>query len=208
MKNKCIFGLALAAMVSLVSSGTSGLGFTGSTEGQICQNNAAAKAPASESAVTAQVPPETTAKRTPVKAEIETAEKSQAVSMDWNDDESYMLAKISMAEAEGEDTKGKALVMLVVLNRVRDDEFPDSIEGVIFQEGQFSPVENGRYYEVEPDVDCYRALNLIRDENWDESQGATFFESRSGSDSTWHQKNLRYLFRHGNHYFYKDRSEE
>ena len=38
--------------------------------------------------------------------------------MDWDADESEMLARIAMAEAEGEDVEGKALVMLVVLNRV------------------------------------------------------------------------------------------
>jgi len=53
--------------------------------------------------------------------------------MDWDSDDAYRLAKIAMAEAESEDTEGKALVMLVVLNRVWDDEFPDTIEEVIFQ---------------------------------------------------------------------------
>ena len=47
--------------------------------------------------------------------------------------EDYLLAQIAMAEAEGEDTEGKALVMLVVLNRVEADEFPDSVENVIYQ---------------------------------------------------------------------------
>ena len=52
-------------------------------------------------------------------------------SMDWDAEESYMLAKIAMAEAEGEDTKGKALVILTVLNRVWSDQFPDTIAEVI-----------------------------------------------------------------------------
>lgn len=105
-------------------------------------------------------------------------------------------------EAESEDTEGKALVMLVVLNRVWSDEFPDTIEDVIFQKGQFSPISNGRYDEVEPDEDCYRALQLIQTGGWDESHGATYFESKS--DSTWHSENLTFLFKHGKHYFYKE----
>ncbi|MCI8507715.1 MAG: cell wall hydrolase [Lachnospiraceae bacterium] len=52
----------------------------------------------------------------------------------------YLLMKIAMAEAEDEDTEGKALVMRVVLNRVRHKEFPDSIKKVIYQEKQFSPI--------------------------------------------------------------------
>lgn len=124
-------------------------------------------------------------------------------SMDWDADDAYLLAKIAMSEAEGEDTEGKALVILVVLNRVWSDEFPDSISEVIYQKGQFSPVSNGRFDRVEPDEDCYRALELVQVERWDESHGALYFESVSASD--WHRKNLSFLFKHGNHYFYTDK---
>lgn len=67
---------------------------------------------------------------------------------------------------------------------------------------RFSPIGNGRYDEVEPDEDCYRALQLIQTDGWDESHGATYFESKS--DSTWHSENLTFLFKHGKHYFYKE----
>ena len=43
------------------------------------------------------------------------------------------LAKLAMAEAEGEDTEGKALVILVVLNRVQSEGFPDTVEDVILE---------------------------------------------------------------------------
>lgn len=150
-----------------------------------------------------------------LEAEIESLEKAQTQSpereshesligsMDWDADDAYLLAKIAMAEAEGEDTEGKALVILVVLNRVWSDEFPDSISKVIYQERQFSPVANGRFDKVEPDEDCYRALELVQVEGWDESHGALYFESVSASD--WHRKNLSFLFKHGNHYFYTDK---
>lgn len=128
--------------------------------------------------------------------------KKASWSLDWSAEDSYILTKIAMAEAEGEDTEGKALVILVVLNRVWDDSFPDTIEEVVMQENQFSPVANGRYERVEPDSDCLDALELVMD-GWDESEGALYFESRSLS--TWHQRNLKYLFKHGNHYFYKEK---
>lgn len=128
--------------------------------------------------------------------------KKASWSLDWSAEDSYILTKIAMAEAEGEDTEGKALVILVVLNRVWDDSFPDTIEEVVMQENQFSPVANGRYDRVEPDSDCLDALELVMD-GWDESEGALYFESRSLS--TWHQRNLKYLFKHGNHYFYKEK---
>ena len=122
-------------------------------------------------------------------------------SYDWDGEDERMLAKIAMAEAEGESVEGKALVILVVLNRVWSDEFPDSIEEVIFQKTQFSPVaEGGRYWTTEPDAGCYEALELVMG-GWDESQGAFYFES-TGRDG-WHSQNLEFLFEFGGHKFYR-----
>ena len=145
----------------------------------------------------------------PPDASIQELQEAPAVSrtaiasMDWDADESEMLARIAMAEAEGEDVEGKALVILVVLNRVWSDKFPDSIEEVITQERQFTAYENGRYERLEPDEECWDALGMVMYDHWDESQGALYFESES--DSTWHQENLKKLFKHGKHIFYTER---
>lgn len=131
-------------------------------------------------------------------------EQSLVYSRDWNSEESYMLAKIAMAEAEDEDTEGKALVICVVLNRVWSEGFPDGIEAVIFQKNQFSPVGNGRYDRVEPSEDCWKALKMV-EEGWDKSRGALYFESESAS--TWHRDHLKYLFSHGGHMFYTEKED-
>ena len=130
----------------------------------------------------------------------EKSHQSQKHSMDLDAEDAYLLAKIAMAEAENQDIEGKAFVMLVVLNRVLDDRFPDTIREVIYQKNQFSPVSNGRFDKVEPNEECWKALEMIRVGNWDKSQGALFFESKS--QSAWHSKNLKFLFKHGDHYFY------
>lgn len=193
MKNKCLFGLELVFIISLTSIVAFAFSFTGTPADEVDETEIMVRAVVSEEA---DVIPTTVPEQ-----ETETVEQSKIRSMDWNSDAVYKLAKLAMAEAESEDTEGKALVMLVVLNRVWDDEFPDTIEEVIFQKGQFSPISNGRYDEVEPDEDCYRALQLIQT-GWDKSRGATYFESKS--DSTWHSENLTFLFKHGKHYFYKE----
>lgn len=128
-------------------------------------------------------------------------EKKESADMRLNTQDCYCLAKIAMAEAENQDTEGKALVMLVVLNRVKSAGFPDSVRKVIYQNGQFSPVSNGRYDSVEPDKDCWMALDMVQN-GWNESRGALYFESKS--DSTWHEDNLQFLFKHGEHYFYTE----
>lgn len=119
---------------------------------------------------------------------------------EFTTDDAYILAKLAMAEAEGEDLEGKALVMMAALNRVESEDFPNSIRGVVFQKKQFSPVSDGRYWDVEPNEECYKALNLIKN-GWDDSDGALFFESGHGSG--WHKRHLTFLFKHGRHYFYK-----
>lgn len=133
-----------------------------------------------------------------------TISKTGIGSMDWDTDEAYMLAKIAMAEAEGEDTEGKALVILTVLNRVWSEQFPDTIKEVIEEENAFTSYTNGRYDRIEPNEDCYRALEMVQVEHWDESQGALYFE-RTTEEETWHNTNLKELFKHGNHTFYTEK---
>ena len=192
MRNKCLLGLGLVFVISLTSMVAFAFSFTGTPADEVNETEMIVRAVVSEEAdAMPTTEPITT---TGQEQEMVKNEQSKIGSMDWDSDDAYRLAKIAMAEAESEDTEGKALVMLVVLNRVWDDEFPDTIEEVIFQKGQFSPISNGRYDEVEPDEDCYRALQLIQTGGWDESHGATYFESKS--DSTWHSENLTFLFKH------------
>lgn len=134
-----------------------------------------------------------------------TIEETLVKSMDWSAEDAYILAKMAMAEAEGEDTEGKALVILVILNRVWAEQFPDTILGVISQENAFTSYSNGRYDRVEPDADCMAALSLV-ESHWDESQGALYFErTPAEGESTWHSRNLEKLFTHGNHTFYREK---
>lgn len=200
MRNKCLFSLGLVFVISLTSMVAFAFSFVGTPADEVDSRDIIAQSMISDEANA--TPTATSVATTAPEQETEKAERSKIGSMDWDSDDAYRLAKIAMAEAESEDTEGKALVMLVVLNRVWSDEFPDTIEDVIFQKGQFSPISNGRYDEVEPDEDCYRALQLIQTGGWDESHGATYFESKS--DSTWHSENLTFLFKHGKHYFYKE----
>lgn len=126
-------------------------------------------------------------------------EKAKAAGI--SQEEKQILLKIAMAEAEGEGTSGKAYVMRVVLNRVQSEEFPNTIKKVVFQKNQFSPVkDNGRYWNLEPDEECYEAYNMIEN-GWDDSEGALYF-SRTGS-SPWMQENTDFLYEIGNHSFYK-----
>lgn len=123
-------------------------------------------------------------------------------SKDWSAKESYLLARIAMAEAEGCNTQTKTLIIMCVLNRVWSDEFPDTIEEVIFQENQFSPIDNGRWDRVEPNEDCYEAVKIVMEAKYDYSGGATYFENCVDEDN-WHSRNLEFLYESEGIRFYK-----
>lgn len=123
-------------------------------------------------------------------------------SKDWSEEESYLLAKIAMAEAEGCSTQIKTLIIMCVLNRVESDEFPDTIEEVIFQKNQFSPISNGRWDRVEPNEDCYEAVRIVMEAEHDYSEGAMYFENCANEDN-WHSRNLEFLYKLEGIRFYK-----
>lgn len=123
-------------------------------------------------------------------------------SKDWSAKESYLLARIAMAEAEGCNTQTKTLIIMCVLNRVWSDEFPDTIEEVIFQENQFSPIDNGRWDRVEPNEDCWEAVKIVMEAKYDYSGGATYFENCADEDN-WHSRNLEFLYESEGIRFYK-----
>ena len=83
------------------------------------------------------------------------------------DSDQYLLGAIIQCEAGGESYDGKLAVGSVVINRVKSSYFPNSVSGVIYQSGQFSPVASGRLaYRLEAGVDgsCLQAaqdLSLI-----------------------------------------------
>lgn len=131
-----------------------------------------------------------------------------AYSREWSDEDRYLLAKIAMAEAEGSTIQSMTLVIMVVLNRVASDRFPDSIHEVIFQYDeetgiyQFSCIGNGRWDRVEPDQNCYEAVSVVQCAEYDYSGGALYFESCSEKDN-WHSRNLKFLYQCDELRFYR-----
>ena len=118
------------------------------------------------------------------------------------------LLRIVEAEASGEDETGKLLVANVVLNRVNDEDFPDTVTEVIFQKNngvtQFSPVANGRFWTVEVSEETVTAVNKAL-AGEDASQGALYFAARKYADKgsmRWFDRCLNYLFTYGGHEFF------
>lgn len=64
---------------------------------------------------------------------------------DADEDEIMKMAAILYCEARGEPYEGILAVGSVVMNRVESPDFPNTVEEVILQPGQFSPVASGLY---------------------------------------------------------------
>lgn len=62
----------------------------------------------------------------------------------FSDGDRKLLANIIYCEAGGEPYEGKLAVGSVVINRVLSSKFPDTVVGVVYQRGQFSPAQSGR----------------------------------------------------------------
>lgn len=56
-----------------------------------------------------------------------------------------LLSTIIYCEAGNQPYEGQLAVGSVVMNRVASSSFPNSVSGVIYQSGQFSPVTSGRF---------------------------------------------------------------
>lgn len=78
-----------------------------------------------------------------VKASPSDTVKNSKQTTDASCDEVLLLASLVHAEAGNQCYEGKLAVANVVLNRVKSSVFPNSIEHVIYQNGQFTVARNG-----------------------------------------------------------------
>lgn len=128
-------------------------------------------------------------------------------SLDISEQDKYLLAKINECEAGNQNIRTRELVVFVVLNRVKSDKFPDTIEEVIKENHngvyQFSPlIQGGNWYNTEPTEEAYKAVDNVLNSMYDYSGGALYFESCEDEDN-WHSRNLEFLYKSGDIRFYK-----
>ncbi len=126
-------------------------------------------------------------------------DKKEAV-INLNDEEIMLLSKLVAGEARGESYEGQVAVAAVVINRVKDSRFPNSLEGVIYQKNAFSVVKNGNIY-AEPTSSTYRAAQEALYGN-DPTNNAIYFWNPDISTCNWINTLKPYL-RIGNHVFAK-----
>ena len=116
----------------------------------------------------------------------------------YNEDDLYWLSHAIFAESGNQPMKGRIAVGTVILNRVANPTFPNTVEEVVFQPNQFSPVANGTIYR-DPDKDSIVAAKLCLD-GVKEADDCLYFNVTSLY--SWADRSRTYFCTIGGHNFY------
>ncbi len=123
----------------------------------------------------------------------------EVLSRSITDEEFELLARIVHSEAKGEPHQGRIAVGAVVINRVMHPDFPDTIEGVIYDRGQFSPVADGSYREPPSPGSRQAAREALQ--GMDPTGGALYFYNPDkATDVEWTTRREK-IVTIGNHVF-------
>lgn len=101
----------------------------------------------------------------------------------YRESELSLLARLVSGEARGEPYIGQVAVAAVVLNRVRSDDFPDTVSGVIFQPGAFDAVWDGQFDMTPTDSAVRAARDALN--GWDPTGGCTYYYNPATATNEW-----------------------
>ena len=125
-----------------------------------------------------------------------------SVDNNYSEEDLYWLSRLIYAEANGQPYDGKIAVGNVVMNRVKSNDYPDSVYEVLFDRKygtQFSPTENGSINNT-PDEECVRAAKEVLN-GYTLSDKILYFVNHDLSSSTWFYTRT-FVFKIGDHSFY------
>lgn len=94
-----------------------------------------------------------------------------------------LLARCVYAEARGEPYTGQVAVAAVVLNRVKNASFPNTIAGVIYQPYAFTAVDDGQI-NLTPNSTAYKAAQDALN-GWDPTYGCLYYYNPATATSSW-----------------------
>lgn len=131
---------------------------------------------------------------------VKTAAKATTRGTVRRSNELNTLAQAINGEARGEPYIGQVAVAAVILNRVDDPRFPNTIAGVIYQPGAFTAVADGQM-NLTPNDSAHRAAQDALN-GWDPSGGAMYYfnPAKATSKWIWSRPIIKII---GKHYFCK-----
>ncbi len=108
---------------------------------------------------------------------------SNSSSSSSNSNNVNLLARLVYGEARGEPYAGQVAVAAVVLNRVKSSSFPNTIAGVIYQNGAFDVVSDGQI-NMSPNSTAIKAAQDALN-GWDPSYGAIYYFNPNTATNAW-----------------------
>lgn len=115
----------------------------------------------------------------------EEKEEEKLPIINYTEEEFNLLCRLIEAEAKGESYQGKIAVANVVINRVKDSRFPNTITNVIYAPRQFSPVSNGAIYNTPSEDSVNAATAALYGEVQPEAKDAIYFWAKYVKKSNW-----------------------
>lgn len=122
--------------------------------------------------------------------------------LNYSMEDVYWLSHIIGSEAGIEPMEGKIGVGNVVLNRVKDRDFPDTVFGVVYDYEhtvQFEPVSKGTIHEDPKPDDIIAAYLVLEGAN---TAGECIYFVNPDFGSYWFDNNLEFVMSIGRHNFY------
>lgn len=94
-----------------------------------------------------------------------------------------LLSRLVYGEARGEPYEGQVAVAAVVLNRVKSPSFPNTVAGVIYQNGAFNVIDDGQI-NLSPNSTARKAAQDALN-GWDPSYGAIYYFNPNTATNKW-----------------------
>ena len=102
-----------------------------------------------------------------------------------NSSDIQLMARAINGEARGEPYEGQVAVGAVILNRVKDSRFPNSISGVIYQSGAFTAVSDGQInVAISEGSTVYKAAQDAMN-GWDPTGGCVYYFNPATATNKW-----------------------
>lgn len=81
----------------------------------------------------------------------------------YTDADVLLLAQLIFVETRGGSLERSLGVANVVLNRVKSNRYPNTLQGVVYQPGQFPPTKKANFRASKPDAICMQAATMALD---------------------------------------------
>lgn len=102
-----------------------------------------------------------------------------------NSSDLQLMARAINGEARGEPYEGQVAVGAVILNRVKDSKFPNTISGVIYQKGAFTAVSDGQINVAIKEGSTVLKAAQDAMNGWDPTSGAIYYFNPATATNKW-----------------------